>query len=33
MLICNGVDPVTVSHRLGRDQVSTTTDVIADTLG
>ncbi len=27
MLIYNGVDPVTVSHRLGHDQVSTTTDI------
>lgn len=26
MLIYNGVDPVTVSHRLGHDQVSTTTN-------
>lgn len=27
MLIYNGVDPVTVSHRLGHDQVSTTTNI------
>ena len=27
MLIYNGVDAVTVSHRLGHDQVSTTTDI------
>lgn len=27
LLIYNGVDPVTVSHRLGHDQVSTTTDI------
>ena len=26
-LIYNGVDAVTVSHRLGHDQVSTTTDI------
>lgn len=27
MLIYNGVDPVTVSHRLGHEQVSTTTNI------
>lgn len=27
MLIYSGVDPVTVSHRLGHDEVSTTTDI------
>ena len=29
MLIFNGVDPVTVSHRLGHSETSTTTDIYA----
>jgi len=32
MLIYNGVDPVTVSHRLGHDQVSTTTDIYSHVI-